>query len=122
MSSEIIAKALGVIGPAEGRIHAQTLTATTSTPIDVAGTVIGAFVSNGQNFLSLICDQDLYYKFSTSGSATVDNTVGTAGALLGAKQETRVQVPRPVVGGSVYRYLIVWAASTAALRMWTSSF
>ncbi len=114
--SETLIKAATEVGPVEGEIHVQSAPIT-SQVIDLNATPVAAFVSNG-DFITLYCDQLLYYRFSTNPAAVADEAAVagvTQVAAMPALTPTRCKIP------DGFRYLVTKAAVLGTVRIWGSS-
>ncbi len=114
--SESLIKAATEIGPLEGAIHTAAVT-TSSAVIDLTATPVAAYCTNG-DFITLYCDQLLYYRFSSNPAAVADETAVagvTQVAAMPALTPTRLMVPKGMP------YLVRKAAVAGTLRIWGSS-
>lgn len=114
--SETLIKAATEVGPKESEIYVAAVT-TSSAATDLRPTPVGPYVTNG-DFVTLFCDQLLYYRFSSNPAAVADDTAvvgATQVAALPAGTRVRELIPKGMP------YLVTKAAVAGTVRIWGSS-
>lgn len=105
-------QAADVKGPRKGEIAVVAVT-DTSSRTDLASALGGTFAAN---FITFVCDQDLYYCFGDSAEDTVAED-----AVTGATRAAYVPAGQRVSEKPTGRYLVWLAADSGFLRIWQSS-